>query len=54
VTGASKSNRLAEVLEGPLDPQRLPSQRLRGLSQVDWLVDGAAASRLHDAERGAS
>jgi 6-phosphogluconolactonase len=46
VTGASKSDALAEVLEGPLDPQRLPSQRLRTIACVDWLVDAAAASRL--------
>jgi 6-phosphogluconolactonase len=52
VTGASKSNALAEVLEGPLDPERLPSQRLRALACVDWLVDAAAASCLHGQERG--
>jgi 6-phosphogluconolactonase len=52
VTGGSKSDALAEVLEGPLDPQRLPSQRLRALACVDWLVDAAAASRLHGEERG--
>jgi 6-phosphogluconolactonase len=46
VTGASKSEALAEVLEGELDPQRLPSQRLRALPCVHWLVDAAAASRL--------
>ena len=52
VTGASKSDELAEVLEGPLDPERLPSQRLRALAGVDWLVDAAAASRLRSEERG--
>jgi 6-phosphogluconolactonase len=52
VTGASKSDALAEVLEGPLDPQRFPSQRLRALACVDWLVDAAAASRLRSDERG--
>lgn len=46
VTGASKADVLAEVLEGPFDPQRLPSQRLRGWAHVDWLVDTAAAARL--------
>jgi 6-phosphogluconolactonase len=54
VTGASKAGVLAEVLEGPLDPQRLPSQRLRGLASVEWLVDGAAASHLRGAGQGES
>ena len=52
VTGASKSDALAEVLEGPLDPQRLPGQRLRARACVDWLVDAAAASRLRSEEHG--
>jgi 6-phosphogluconolactonase len=52
VTGASKSGPLAEVLEGPLDPQRLPSQRLRGLANMQWFVDAAAASRLRSTEHG--
>lgn len=43
VSGAAKAERLAEVIEGPLDPVRLPSQSARrGL----WIVDGAAAGRL--------
>lgn len=46
VTGAAKADTLAAVLEDPLDAQRLPSQRLRGLAHVDWYVDAAAASRL--------
>jgi 6-phosphogluconolactonase len=54
VTGASKADALAEVLEGPLDPQRLPSQRLRALTSVEWLVDAAAASRLRSDEGGAA
>lgn len=54
VTGAPKADVLMEVLEGPLDPQRLPSQRLRELSNVEWLVDTAAASRLHGAKHGES
>ena len=52
VTGASKADVLAEVLEGRLDPQRLPSQRLGGSASVEWLVDAAAASRLRGPERG--
>ena len=51
VTGPSKAEALAEVLEGPLDPQRLPSQRVRGLPCAEWLVDAAAASRLATAPR---
>jgi 6-phosphogluconolactonase len=50
-TGAPKSAVLAEVLEGPFDPERLPSQRLRDLAGADWLVDAAAASGLRSAER---
>ena len=37
---------LAEVLEGPPDPERLPSQRLLAHEGASWLVDAAAASRL--------
>jgi 6-phosphogluconolactonase len=49
VTGESKAAALAEVLEGPWDPERLPSQRLRARAgRVDWFVDAAAASRLRD------
>jgi 6-phosphogluconolactonase len=52
VTGRAKADALAETLEGPLDPRRLPSQRLRGLPNVAWLVDAAAASRLRTRGRG--
>jgi 6-phosphogluconolactonase len=48
VTGESKAAALAEVLEGPEDPERLPSQRLRARANVEWFVDAAAASRLRD------
>jgi 6-phosphogluconolactonase len=43
VSGQAKAERLAEVLEGPLDPVRLPSQLARG---GVWIVDQAAAGRL--------
>ena len=44
VTGASKAARLAEVLEGPPDPQRLPIQLIQPASgRLFWLVDAAAA-----------
>jgi 6-phosphogluconolactonase len=53
VTGESKAPALAQVLEGPLDPERFPSQRLRACVGVEWLVDAAAASRLRGADGGA-
>ncbi len=44
VTGASKAKRLAEVLEGPRDPERLPVQLIQPTSgKIVWLVDAAAA-----------
>jgi len=49
ISGESKAAPLSEVLEGPWDPERFPSQRLRvRASRVDWYVDAAAASRLRD------
>jgi 6-phosphogluconolactonase len=48
VTGADKAAPLAEVLEGPSDTARLPSQLIRPVSpsRVIWMVDLHAASRL--------
>jgi 6-phosphogluconolactonase len=46
VCGAAKAAILAEVLEGPWDPERLPAQRLARGPRVLWLVDAPAASRL--------
>jgi 6-phosphogluconolactonase len=44
VAGASKTRILAEVLEGPRDPQRLPIQLIEPASgRMTWLVDAAAA-----------
>jgi 6-phosphogluconolactonase len=44
VAGASKAKTLAEVLEGPRDPQRLPIQLIGPIDgKVTWLVDAAAA-----------
>jgi len=44
VAGAGKAERLAEVLEGPRDPQRLPIQLIQPLSGgLIWLLDAAAA-----------
>jgi len=54
VSGESKSVALAEVLEGPRDPERLPAQRLAQAQRVLWLVDIAAASRLSGKWRSAT
>ena len=44
VSGASKAARLAEVLEGPRDPQRLPIQLIQPTQgRLVWLVDAPAA-----------
>ena len=44
VTGAGKANRLAEVLQGPRDPERLPVQLIQPASgKITWLIDAAAA-----------
>ena len=44
VAGASKAARLAEVLEGPRDPQRLPIQLINPeQGRLVWRVDAAAA-----------
>jgi len=47
VAGADKADRLAEVLEGPRDVERLPSQLIAPADgDLLWLVDSAAAARL--------
>jgi 6-phosphogluconolactonase len=51
VAGESKAAALADALEGPLDPERVPSQLLRAVGCVEWLVDAAAASDLRGGER---
>lgn len=50
VTGAGKAARLKEVVEGPRDTSRLPSQLIepRG-GAIDWFVDEAAAAQLSKA-----
>jgi 6-phosphogluconolactonase len=46
-TGADKADVLREVLEGPDDRQRLPSQGIRPTAGgLTWLVDQAAGARL--------
>jgi 6-phosphogluconolactonase len=47
VTGADKADRVLEVLSGPADPMRLPSQLIRPTTgQLVWYLDRAAAGRL--------
>ena len=43
--GAAKAERVAEVLEGPLDPDRLPAQLARD-DNATWILDDAAATEL--------
>ncbi len=47
VTGSGKAGRLNEVLEGPIDTDRLPSQLIRPTNgRLRWIVDQGAASEL--------
>ncbi len=46
VAGADKAERLVEVLAGPPDPKRLPSQSIQPEGQLVWFVERAAAARL--------
>jgi 6-phosphogluconolactonase len=49
VSGASKAARLQEVLEGPRDPRRLPSQLIQPTQgHLAWLVDAPAAGMTAD------
>jgi 6-phosphogluconolactonase len=44
VAGSGKAKRLAEVLEGPRDPARLPIQLIEPIQgKILWLIDAAAA-----------
>jgi 6-phosphogluconolactonase len=47
VTGKAKAETVREVIEGPLDDQRLPAQCLRAAAgQVTWFLDAGAARLL--------
>ena len=47
VTGASKADRLPEVMMGPRDPERLPSQLIKPVrGSLEWFTDRAAAAKL--------
>jgi 6-phosphogluconolactonase len=48
ISGADKAKRVAEVLEGPREPERLPIQLIEPKDgKVVWLLDAAAAG-MHD------
>jgi 6-phosphogluconolactonase len=47
VSGASKTDRLEQVLHGPFQPELLPAQTVKPIKgTVQWLVDQAAAAKL--------
>jgi len=47
VTGEGKASVVSEILEGPPDALRLPSQAVQpGNGQLHWFLDRSAASRL--------
>jgi 6-phosphogluconolactonase len=47
VAGAGKADRLKQVLQGPLDPESLPSQSIKpSQGELYWFLDEAAASQL--------
>ncbi len=53
VAGSDKAESLVEVLEGPADPTRLPSQLIRPVSgKLLWFVDRAAAAKLTTSAEG--
>ena len=51
VGGASKAETLERVLQGPIEPDTLPSQVIRPASgELLWLVDEAAAANLETSD----
>jgi 6-phosphogluconolactonase len=53
VAGADKAVPLAEVIEGPPDADRLPSQRIKPVSGEQlWFIDRAASARLTKLPQG--
>jgi len=49
VSGLAKAEIAARILEGPLDPDLLPAQRIQpNHGSVIWLLDRAAAGRLRN------
>ena len=52
VTGASKADVVADVLQGPRDPRRCPAQLIHPLTgEVMWFVDRAASAKLIQHQR---
>jgi 6-phosphogluconolactonase len=51
-SGASKADAIEAAIERPLDVQHYPAQLLHAADdRVEWIMDSAAASRLHGAPR---
>lgn len=51
ISGQDKAEALAQVLEGPADPERFPAQLIHPSSgRIMWLVDAGAASKLTNPE----
>ncbi len=49
VTGANKAEAATAVLDGPSAPEQWPAQRIQpSAGIVTWLIDQAAATKLHD------
>ncbi len=49
VSGLQKAKRLAEVLNGPFDPLRLPAQTIRPTNgSLVWMLDAEAAANLRE------
>lgn len=51
VEGDLKAAIVAEVLDGPRDPERLPAQGIAPAGTLTWLLDAAAASKLRQQPR---
>lgn len=53
VAGTDKAAALQAVLEGPLDPERVPAQLIRPTAgRLVWMVDQASAGRLGETGKG--
>jgi len=53
VSGVNKADRIAEVLEGPHAPYRLPAQAILPVrGRLTWLLDEPAASRIRACRPG--
>jgi 6-phosphogluconolactonase len=57
VSGAGKTQRLDQVLQGPRDPENLPIQMIQPTSpagKMIWLLDAAAAGMIEEQDSSAS